>query len=232
MQKIIIAIDGYSACGKSTLARQLAQKLNYTHIDSGAMYRAIALYLIRHSIDISDTDQIARVLQYITLQFIPSPSTNDQELWMNGENVERQIRELAVAQKVSEVAMIAEVREFAVNCQRKMGQKSGIVMDGRDVGTVVFPHAALKIFMTASFEIRAKRRWNEIKEKGQSISLEEIKENLAARDYKDTHRAISPLQQAEDAIVLDNTNLTEDEQLAYACNLANNIIQKVCNDGA
>lgn len=232
MQKIIIAIDGYSACGKSTLSRQLAKKLSYTHIDSGAMYRAIALYFIRHKINTADKEQVNDALKNISLQFKPSSTGNDQELWMNGENVEDLIREIAVAGKVSEVAMIAQVREYAVNCQRNMGAANGIVMDGRDIGTVVFPDAPLKIFMTASFDVRAERRWNEMKQKGQQATLSEIKENLRSRDYKDTHRDISPLQKASDAIELDNTYLTEPEQLDYAYHLAHKIIGNNSSNGA
>lgn len=223
MQKIIIAIDGYSACGKSTLARQLAQKLSYTHIDSGAMYRAITLYFIRHNIDLSHTEQLDNALKHISLKFMPSDS-GDQELWMNGENVESLIRGIAVAEQVSAVAMLPNVRAFAVSCQREMGKQNGIVMDGRDIGTVVFPEAALKLFMTADFDVRVQRRWEEMKAKGIMASREEVKENLTARDYKDTHREISPLRQAEDAIVLDNTYLTEAQQLQYAYELAEKTI--------
>lgn len=230
MQKIIIAIDGYSACGKSTLARQLAKKLSYLHIDSGATYRAITLYLISHQISFTDKMAVQQALQNISLSFVPAPSGNGQALWMNGENVADQIRDLAVANKVSEVAMIPEVRTFAVDIQRKMSEDNGVVMDGRDVGTEVFPNAPLKIFMTADFETRGKRRWEEMKQQGKIFTLEEIKENLAARDYKDTHRAISPLRQAPDAIKLDNTHLTEEEQLDYAFSLAKKIIDKGFDD--
>lgn len=225
MEKIIIAIDGYSACGKSTLARQLAQKLAYTHIDSGAMYRAITWYLLKNRINFSKPEQLRAALQKISLKFIPS-AEGVQQLWMNGENIEEPIREIAVAGKVSEVAMIAEVRAFAVQCQRVMGQQNGIVMDGRDIGTVVFPDAPLKLFMTAELEVRIKRRWDEIREKGIKATYEEIKENLADRDYKDTHRKISPLKQAPDAIVLDNTHLTEEEQLQYALDLVHKITSR------
>lgn len=223
MQKIIIAIDGYSACGKSTLARQLAKKLSYTHIDSGAMYRAITFYFLQNTVNITHEEELKAALKQVTLQFIPS-STGRQELWMNGKNVEQPIRGTAVADNVSKVAMLREVRAFAVKCQRAMGADNGIVMDGRDIGTVVFPDAALKLFMTASFEVRIQRRWEELKYKQPGISYEEVKANLADRDYKDTHRTISPLRQAPDAIVLDNTYLTEEEQLDYAFDLAKKTI--------
>lgn len=218
-KKIIIAIDGYSACGKSTLARQLAAALSYTHIDSGALYRGITFYLIRHGIRPADETAWETALHRIHFEFKRS-AAGCQELWMNGENVESRIREISVAEKVSEVAAIPEVRTFAVACQRNMGRRSGIVMDGRDIGTVVFPHAELKLFLTADFEVRVKRRWEEMKQKGLHVSYEEVKENLAHRDHTDTHREISPLRRAPDAVMLDNTHLTEAEQLHDVLELA------------
>jgi cytidylate kinase len=219
MKKIVIAIDGYSACGKSTLARQLASCLHYTYLDSGAMYRAITLYFIRHHLDPKDRSAVTGALSGISLEFIPNMATANADIWLNGENVEQPIREISVAARVSEIAAIAEVREFAVGCQRSMRHDSGIVMDGRDVGTVVFPDAELKIFMTADMEVRVARRYNEMLQKQENVSLQEVRENIAQRDYTDTHRIISPLRQAEDAIVIDNTDLTPEQQLAYALKL-------------
>jgi cytidylate kinase len=225
MKKIVIAIDGYSACGKSTLARQLAQQLHYTYIDSGAMYRAITLYLIKNNIDTSDKNAITCALKYISMEFIPDKKNGHADLWLNNENVESQIREIAIAGKVSEIAAIPEIRQFAVTCQRNMRQDKGIVMDGRDIGTAVFPDAELKLFMTADIEVRVERRYQEMLAKNVAVSRQEIKENLLARDYMDTHRTASPLRQAQDAIIIDNTHLTEEEQLQYALDLVKRILQ-------
>ncbi|MGN6566732.1 MAG: (d)CMP kinase [Flavipsychrobacter sp.] len=211
--KIIIAIDGYSSCGKSTLARQLAAKLGYVYIDSGAMYRAITLYFLRNSVDINDHDHILEALSNIHLSFEYNEAEDRSEICLNEENVEHLIRELLVADKVSEVAAIREVRSFAVAQQKRMGKKKGIVMDGRDIGTVVFPDAELKIFMTADPDIRIKRRFEELYATNPHISIDEVRHNLELRDYIDANRAESPLHQAEDAIVLDNGNLTREEQL-------------------
>lgn len=211
--KIIIAIDGYSSCGKSTLARQLAAKLGYTYIDSGAMYRAITLYFLRNSVDINNHDQVLEALSNIHLSFEYNEAEDRSEICLNDENVEHLIRELLVADKVSEVAAIREVRSFAVAQQKRMGKKKGIVMDGRDIGTVVFPDAELKIFMTADPDIRIKRRFEELYATNPHISIDEVRHNLELRDYIDANRAESPLHQAEDAIVLDNGNLTREEQL-------------------
>jgi cytidylate kinase len=215
-KKIIITIDGWSSCGKSTLARQLAKELNYVYIDSGAMYRAITLYFIRHHIDWTQSGAVGDALSKIKLEFVSNHKNGQTEMWLNGENVEYVIRDLVVAEKVSEVASIKAVRDFAVSRQQEMGRGKGIVMDGRDIGTVVFPRAELKIFMTADEAIRVQRRFRELYEKNPNITLEEVKHNLSMRDYIDSHREISPLRQAEDAVVLDNSHLTERRQLEIA----------------
>lgn len=216
MKKIIITIDGFSSCGKSTLARQLAQKLNYTFIDSGAMYRAVTLYLLRNHINYTNKKKVAAALKNISLSFEYKPATGKSDMLMNGENVEAMIRDMLVSENVSEVATIKSVRDFAVEQQQKMGEKKGIVMDGRDIGTTVFPHAELKIFMTADTSIRVERRFKELIVKNPSITIEEVKNNLEMRDYIDTNREISPLRKAEDAIVLDNSALTMEDQLKIA----------------
>ncbi|MBO9155034.1 (d)CMP kinase [Chitinophaga sp. GCM10012297] len=213
MKKIIITIDGYSSCGKSTLAKQLAKKLNYLYIDSGAMYRAITLYFIQHTVNWQEAADVKLALQNIHLEFVHNQISGQSDMYLNDENVEQLIREMLVAEKVSEVAAIREVREFAVAQQQKMGKEKGIVMDGRDIGTVVFPHAELKIFMTADPAIRVERRFKELYEKNKNITLHEVKENLELRDYIDSNREISPLRKAEDAIILDNSQLTMPEQL-------------------
>ncbi|HEX5669278.1 MAG TPA: (d)CMP kinase [Chitinophagaceae bacterium] len=218
--KIIITIDGWSSCGKSTLARQLARKLDYTYIDSGAMYRAITLHFLRNHVDWESVREVKQALKNIELEFIYNPKSANTEMYLNGENVEFVIRDLVVAEKVSEVAAIKEVREFAVEQQRIMGKGKGIVMDGRDIGTTVFPHAELKIFMTADNAIRVERRFKELFEKNPNVSLDEVKNNLEMRDYIDSNREVSPLRQAKSAIVLDNTNLTPEEQLKLALKLA------------
>jgi CMP/dCMP kinase len=216
MEKIVITIDGWSSCGKSTLARQLARQLHYVYIDSGAMYRAITLYFLRNHVDWTRPEAVDEALKHIKLEFVTNHKNGQTETWMNGENVEYVIRDLVIAEKVSEVASVRAVREFAVSRQHEMGKNKGIVMDGRDIGTVVFPNAELKIFMTADEAVRVRRRYKELYEKNPNITLEEVKHNLSMRDYIDSHREISPLRQAEDAIVLDNSHLTMKEQLAIA----------------
>lgn len=218
-RNIIITIDGNSSCGKSTLAKQLAKKLNFIYIDSGAMYRAITLYFLRNHIDWENNNSVENALKNITLEFQTNSKTGNTEIFLNDENVEYVIRDLLVAEKVSEVASIKQVRSFAVAQQKKMGENKGIVMDGRDIGTTVFPNAEVKIFMTADEQIRVERRYRELYEKNPNITLSEIKTNLEMRDYIDSHREISPLKQAEDAIKLDNTNLTEKEQLDFAMSI-------------
>jgi cytidylate kinase len=215
-KKIIITIDGWSSCGKSTLAKQLAAKLRYTYIDSGAMYRAITLYFLRNHVDWTDAKAVVRALGEIQIEFSYNENTKSSEIILNGENVEYLIRDLVVAEKVSEVAAVKEVRAYAVKLQQSMGKKKAIVMDGRDIGTVVFPAAELKIFMTADNAVRVERRFRELFEKNPNISIEEVKNNLEMRDYIDSHREISPLRQAKDAIVLDNSNLTTQEQFQLA----------------
>jgi cytidylate kinase len=215
-KKIIITIDGKSSCGKSTLAKQLAKKLNYTYVDSGAMYRAITLFFLRNHVDWTDKAEVKKALKQVSLEFIYNKKTQSDEMYLNGENVEYVIRDLVVAEKVSDVAAIKEVRQFAVSQQQEMGRKKGIVMDGRDIGTTVFPDAELKIFMTADDAVRAQRRFKELYEKNPNITIEEVKTNLELRDYIDSNRKISPLKKAADAIVLDNTNLSAKEQLELA----------------
>lgn len=216
MKKIIITVDGYSSCGKSTLARQLAKALNYTFIDSGAMYRAITLYFLRNHVNWNNATAVKKALKEINLEFIYSSQAGRSETYMNGENVETLIREMLVSENVSAVAAIKEVRAFAVAQQQKMRSEKGIVMDGRDIGTTVFPEAELKIFMTADIAVRVERRFKEMLEKKPDVTIEEVKSNLEMRDYIDTNREISPLRKAPDAIVLDNTNLTMEEQLKKA----------------
>jgi len=218
LKKIIITIDGWSSCGKSTLAKQLAQELNYLYVDSGAMYRAITLYFLRNHVDWTDIQEVENALKDINLEFIFNPKSQNSEIYLNGENVEYVIRDLVVAEKVSEVASIKEVRDFAVAQQRKMGDQKGVVMDGRDIGTIVFPKAELKIFMTADNAVRVERRFKELYEKNPNITIDEIKSNIELRDYMDSHREVSPLKPASDAIILDNTNLTEKQQFQMAMN--------------
>lgn len=221
MENKIITIDGWSACGKSTLAKQLAKELGYVYIDSGAMYRAITLYFLRNHIDWTDENEVAEGLKNIRIEFNFNEKSARSEIFLNDENVEYLIRDLVVAEKVSDVAAIRAVRSFAVEQQQKMGIKKGIVMDGRDIGTTVFPDAEIKIFMTADSWIRVERRFKELFEKNPNITIDEVKANLEMRDYMDSNREVSPLRKAEDAIVLDNTNLTIEEQLSFALNLVN-----------
>jgi len=215
-KKIIITIDGWSSTGKSTLAKQLARELKYKYIDSGAMYRAITLYFLRNHVDWTQPVAVKDALDHIQLVFVSNHKSGQTEMWLNGENVEYVIRDLVIAEKVSEVAAIKAVREFAVAQQQAMGKDKGIVMDGRDIGTTVFPHAELKIFVTADAEVRVKRRYKELFEKNPNVTREEVKHNLEMRDHIDSHREVSPLRKAEDAVVLDNSHLTMKEQLDMA----------------
>ena len=226
MKKIIITIDGWSSCGKSTLAKGLAKALNYVYVDSGAMYRAITLYFLRNHVDWTEGKEVKKALKEISLQFNYNEKAKQSEIFLNGENVEYVIRDLVVAEKVSEVAAIKEVREAAVAQQKKMGKDRGIVMDGRDIGTVVFPDAELKIFMTADNAVRVERRFKELFEKNPNVTIEEIKTNLEMRDYIDSHREVSPLRKADDAVVLDNSNLSEKEQFQKALKWAQERIQQ------
>ncbi|MBZ4187402.1 (d)CMP kinase [Niabella sp. 3A5MI-3] len=223
MKKIIVAIDGWSSCGKSTLAKQMAKELGYVYVDSGAMYRAITLYFLRNHIDWNEKKEVKKALKDIELDFRLNEQNANVEIYLNDENVEYLIRDLIVAEKVSEIAAIKTVREFAVDQQQKLGKKKGIVMDGRDIGTVVFPKAELKIFMTADNAVRVERRFKELVDKNPNITIEEVAENLQMRDYIDSNREVSPLRQAKDAIVIDNTNLTQEEQLKKALKLVKNI---------
>jgi cytidylate kinase len=214
--KIIIAIDGFSSCGKSTLAKAMAKALEYVFVDTGAMYRAIALYFLRNDISFSDNTAILAALDQIALRFKYNPESQKSDMYLNGENVEQEIREMRVSQKVSEVASIPAVREFAVAQQQAMGVDKGIVMDGRDIGTVVFPNAELKLFVTADPAIRLERRYQELLQTNPSILKEEVSANLQQRDLMDSTRAHSPLRQAEDALVLDNTTLNREQQFELA----------------
>jgi len=213
---IIITIDGWSSCGKSTLAKQLAKTLNYVYIDSGAMYRAITLYFLRNHIDWTISTSVQDALLSINLEFRFNEKRQVSEMYLNDENVEYVIRDMVVAEKVSEIAAIKEVRSFVVVQQRKMDNHKGIVMDGRDIGTVVFPKAELKIFMTADSTVRVERRFRELYEKNPNVTIEEVKHNITMRDYIDSNREISPLRKADDAVVLDNTNLSMDQQYQTA----------------
>src|SRR5665213_491001 len=215
-KKIIITIDGWSYCGKSALARQLAKKLKYRYIDSGAMYRAITLYFLRNHVDWTRKEAVIQALKEITLEFTPNEISGATEIILNGEHVEYLVRDMVVAEKVSEVAAIREVREFAVKQQQKLGKQRGLVMDGRDIGTVVFPNAELKIFMTADNAVRVERRFRELYAKNPNVGIDEVKSNLEMRDYIDSHRDISPLRKADDALVLDNSNLDQDQQFKMA----------------
>ena len=226
-KKIIVTIDGLSSCGKSTLARQLAAKLGYIFVDSGAMYRAITVYFLRNNVDFKNVEEIKEAIRNIQIDFVVNPKTERSEIYLNEENVEYIIRDLVVAEKVSEVAAIREVREFAVAAQQKLGKGKGLVMDGRDIGTTVFPQAEIKFFMTADETVRVERRFSEMSEKNPNITLEEVKNNIAMRDYIDSNRDFSPLRKAADAIELDNTELDEEEQLKIALNLVKEKIESV-----
>jgi len=223
-KKIIIAIDGWSSCGKSTLAKELAKELGYLYVDSGAMYRAITLYFLRNHVDWTDKNEVKNALDEISLEFIYNEKSQQSEMHLNGENVEYVIRDLVVAEKVSDVAAIKEVRKFAVDQQQLMGKKKGVIMDGRDIGTVVFPKAELKIFLTADNAVRVERRFKELFEKNPNITIEEIKANLEMRDYIDSNREESPLRKADDAILVDNTNMTAKETIQKVAKLAKQII--------
>lgn len=214
-KKIIIAIDGFSSCGKSTLAKSMAKALEYVFVDTGAMYRAIALYFLRNNIPFNDT-AATEALQAIELRFKYNSASQKSDMFLNGENVEQEIRAMQVSQKVSEVATIPAVRAFAVAQQKAMGVDKGIVMDGRDIGTVVFPNAELKLFVTADPSIRLERRYQELVQTNPAILKEEVAANLQQRDLMDSTRTHSPLKQAEDAMVLDNTNLDRAQQFELA----------------
>jgi cytidylate kinase len=227
MSKIIVAIDGYSSCGKSSTAKLVAKQLNYPYIDTGAMYRAVTLYFIQNHIALTNPKEVETALKQINITFRVHPVTGKNETYLNGMNVEEEIRKMYVSQKVSEVSALAVVRYELVAIQKRMGKTKGIVMDGRDIGTVVFPQAELKIFMTADPLIRAQRRQQELLSNGELVNLDDIIENLEARDRIDTTRTESPLRQAPDAVYLDNTHLTLEEQVDVVVQLADQKISQM-----
>lgn len=231
-KKIIIAIDGHSSSGKSTVAKAVAKYLNYIYVDSGAMYRAATLYCLRNNLiknGVTNKEKLFESLKNINISFRFNHDTGNSETFLNGENVEEEIRQLTVSQNVSQIAKIGYVREKMVALQREIGKEKGIVMDGRDIGTVVFPDAELKIFMTASPEVRARRRYDELIGNGQDVSYEEILENVTGRDNLDTARKESPLTKADDAVLLDNSNLTPDEQLEWIIERVEETLAKNAN---
>ncbi len=216
MRKITVAIDGHSSCGKSTMAKDLARRVGYVYVDTGAMYRCVTLYALRHGLFLDDgtikTEELQKSMDDIKITFVFNPETGRPDAYLNGEYVEREIRSLEVSNHVSPIATLGFVREGMVRQQREMGMEGGIVMDGRDIGTVVFPNAELKVFVTASAEVRAQRRYDELKQKGMEADYDDILKNVVERDYIDSHREVSPLRQADDALLLDNSHMTIDEQ--------------------
>ncbi|MDR2293043.1 MAG: (d)CMP kinase [Prevotellaceae bacterium] len=228
-KKIIIAIDGYSSTGKSSFAKKIAQKLGYIYVDTGAMYRAVTLYCIENNL-INDcglnVDKIIENLKEISIEFVFNNKNEKSETFLNGKNVENKIRNVEVSNHVSAISAISEVRTQMVALQREIGKNKGIVMDGRDIGTVVFPDAEIKIFMTAKPEIRATRRYTELLQKGENVSLREIEKNIRERDYIDAHRDTSPLKKASDAIILDNSDISIDEQMQWFENIFQSVIKK------
>ena len=217
MKNFVIAIDGFSSCGKSTVAKALAKELNFVFIDSGAMYRAVTLYIQQHKVNIENEQEVLDALDNIHIDFVPNPEK--VQILLNGEDVSDAIRTMEVSEYVSEVSALKPVRKAMVHQQQNLGKKRNIVMDGRDIGTTVFPNADLNIFMTASPQVRAERRFAELGAKGEVLTMEEVKENLSHRDHIDSTREESPLRQAEDAIVLDNSELNQEEQLQFVINL-------------
>lgn len=226
-KKIIIAVDGYASCGKSTLAKDLAKELNYMYIDSGAMYRAVTLFLLQNEIPINDAAAVIEALPLIQIDFRQDEEDGASYTFLNGRNVEGLIRSPYVSQSVSEVSTIKEVRQFLVEQQQLLGKERGIVMDGRDIGTVVFKDAEFKVFVTSDIETRTQRRYDEMIRKGTEITKEEVKANLDHRDFIDTHREESPLYKADDAIQFDNTILTREDQLRLVLNMARKIIEQI-----
>ncbi|MAS52537.1 MAG: cytidylate kinase [Flavobacteriales bacterium] len=223
MKKITIAIDGFSSCGKSTLAKELAKRLSYSYVDTGAMFRAVALYCLRNGLIKEDGTKVYKIREFLDefqIGFEFNENKGYGEVTLNGENVEEEIRSLTISRIVTKISGIKEVREKLLIIQKKIGSDKGVVLDGRDIGTVVFPDAELKIFMTAETTIRAERRLNELKGKGHKVTLEQVEDNLRLRDHDDTTREESPLKQAEDAVVIDNTNLTRRDQLSMIVALA------------
>ena len=230
MHKLVVAIDGFSSCGKSTTAKLVAKELHYAYIDTGAMYRGVTLYCLENGIDWEDEAAVQRALPDIHITFKRNPKTRRNELCLNGEVREDEIRTMRVSNAVSEVSVIAAVRHAMVAQQQRMGKKRGIVMDGRDIGTTVFPDAEVKVFMTADVHTRALRRQIELHDKGAEVSLTDIEANLAKRDRIDSTRAESPLRQAEDAIILDTTHLTIDEQVDFVLDQAVRVMAHMAAD--
>ena len=230
MKKIVIAIDGYSSCGKSTMAKNLARQLGYVYVDTGAMYRAVTLYALRHQLFEADGEvdaaSLQRVMPDIRISFQFNAQTGKPDTYLNDELVEQEIRTMQVSERVSKIAALPFVRTALVAQQQRMGVDKGIVMDGRDIGTVVFPHAELKIFVTASAEVRAQRRYDELQQKGIPARYDDILKNVQERDYIDSHREVSPLRKAEDAIELDNSNLTIDEQQQWLLHQVDKVLQQ------
>ena len=230
MEKIIIAIDGFSSCGKSTMAKDLAHELGYIYVDTGAMYRCVALYALQHKLFLKDGEinipELEAAMPNINISFKLNKETGRPDTYLNNENVENKIRTMEVSLHVSSIAAIPFVREALVAQQQKMGKDKGIVMDGRDIGTVVFPNAELKIFVTASPEVRAQRRYDELMEKGMEADYNEILENVKRRDYIDSHRDVSPLRKADDAIELDNSNISIEEQKQWLINQYKRVCKK------
>jgi cytidylate kinase len=230
MEKIIIAIDGFSSCGKSTMAKDLAHELGYIYVDTGAMYRCVALYALQHKLFLKDgkinIPELEAAMPNINISFKLNKETGRPDTYLNNENVENKIRTMEVSSHVSSIAAIPFIREALVAQQQKMGKDKGIVMDGRDIGTVVFPNAELKIFVTASPEVRAQRRYDELMEKGMEADYNEILENVKQRDYIDSHRDVSPLRKADDAIELDNSNISIEEQKQWLINQYKRVCKK------
>ncbi len=223
MSKITIAIDGYSSCGKSTIAKEVAKKIGYHYVDSGAMYRAVTYYLMKEGLLKDATflkQQVLDALPHIKIEFKLNEKGRS-ETWLNGVNIEQEIRSIEVSKRVSQISAVKEVREKLVSLQQEMGQAGGVVMDGRDIGTVVFPNAEIKLFMTADIDIRAERRLKEMQEKNPKINFDEVKNNLKHRDYIDMNRSVSPLTQADDAIVIDNSFLSPEEQFDKVMSIIN-----------
>ncbi|PXY00753.1 (d)CMP kinase [Marinifilum breve] len=226
-KKLIIAIDGHSSCGKSTVAKDLAKKINYTYIDSGAMYRVVTLFAMRNALinnEKVDENKLSHLIDQVSISFQYNDEKQRHETFLNGELVEDEIRSLDVSNNVSLIAKIKFVREKMVAFQRELSKGGGVIMDGRDIGTVVFPNAELKIFMTADVEVRAIRRYKELKDKGEEISLDDIRENVKKRDFIDENRDESPLRKAEDAIVLNNSKLSKEEQLDWIVERMNEVV--------
>lgn len=229
-KRITIAIDGYSSCGKSTMAKQLAREIGYIYIDSGAMYRAVTLFALQHQLIDAENriaeDRLQALIGQCHISFRQNAETRSPETYLNGKNVESAIRTLEVSSRVSPIAQIPFVRKELVRQQQQMGREKGIVMDGRDIGTTVFPDAEMKVFVTASPQIRAERRYKELQAKGQEASMEEILHNVEQRDYIDSHREVSPLRKADDAVVLDNSHLSREEQLQWLLDLYHKITDR------